>query len=44
MTIKNIMTSHPELFIVKGSGSDFTEQNKTTAFDWPFIKSERIRD
>ena len=44
MTIKNIIMSHPELFIVKGSGSDFTEQNKTTAFDWPFIKSERIRD
>jgi len=38
------MSSRPELFIVKGSGANFTEQNKTTAFDWAFIKSERIRD
>jgi len=44
LTVKNIMSSRPELFIVKGSGADFTEQNKSTAFDWLFLKSERIRD
>ena len=38
------MTSHPELFVVKGSGADFMEQNKSTVFDWLFIKSERIRE
>ncbi len=44
MTVKNIISTKPYLFAVKGSGADFKEQNKTTVFDWPFIKSEKLRE
>lgn len=44
MTVKNIIASKPYLFAVKGSGADFKEQNKSTVFDWPYIKSEKLRE
>ena len=42
LAVDKILTNYPHLFVQKGSGADFTEINKTQAFNYNQIKSDRI--